>query len=177
MVELHSSDIYGLALRMMQDPQEAEDVLQETFLNAFRAIESFEGRSSLGTWLYRIAANQALMKLRKSKPVTQSIDEPILGPDGDTLPKQFTDWCCLPEKEFMTSETVAQLKEALSGLTPNLKSVFVLRDLQGLSTLETAEILDISQSAVKTRLLRARLKLRESLSSYFSGRVEVGRYD
>ena len=172
MVELYSPKIYRLILRMVDDPFEAEDVLQETFLNAFRGIQKFEGRSTLGTWLYRIATNQALMHLRKKSPTLVSVDEPI--PDMDGLEKrlELVDWCCLPEDEFMSTETQLKLNEAIVELSPLLKTVFILRDLHHMTTRETAQILNISESAVKTRLLRARLQLRDSLSSYFSERVK-----
>jgi len=175
LVETYSPQIYRLGLRMLRDPQEAEDVLQETFLNAFRAIGRFEGRSSLATWLYRIAANQALMRLRRRGPAMVSVDEPIDGGAAEPIPRELFDWCCLPEEEFMTAEVQAHLDRAIHGLSPALKAVFVLRDLEGLSTLETAEALEISEAAVKTRLLRARLQLREVLSGYFTERArEVG---
>jgi len=171
MMEQHSSHVYHLALRMLQDPQEAEDVLQETFLNAYRALHRFEGRSNLGTWLYRIAANQALMRLRKKQPVMLSVDDPLITDSGESMPRQLEDWCCLPEDEFTTAEAREQLHAAAQTLSPALHSVFVLRDLQGLSTKETSEILEVSESAVKTRLLRARLQLREELSTYFGERL------
>ena len=171
MVDAYSPQVYRLALRMLRDPQEAEDVLQETFLNAYRALEGFEGRSSLGTWLYRIAANQALMRLRRHEPAAVSVDEPVSGSNSEELPRQLFDWCCLPEEEFMNAEAQSQLDASIEALSPALRAVFVLRDLQGLSTLETAEALNISEAAVKTRLLRARLQLRESLSIYFAERA------
>lgn len=172
MVESFSPKIYRLVLRMIDDPFEAEDVLQETFLNAFRAIRKFEGRSSIGTWLYRIATNQALMHLRKKSPTLVSFDEPVPVLDDPEQIRELADWCCLPEEEFMTTETKNQLKEAIKELSPALRTVFILRDLHHLTTRETAQVLDISESAVKTRLLRARLQLRDSLSTYFSERMK-----
>lgn len=174
LIEEHSPQIYRLALRMLGDPQEAEDVLQETFLNAFRAIGTFENRSSLGTWLYRIAANQALMRLRRSAPLEVSVDESLAGEEGEEVPSQLYDWCCLPEEEFMTSEAQAQLEAAIGQLPPSLRAVFVLRDLHGLSTQETAEALGITAGAVKTRLSRARLRLRNGISGYFTERGREG---
>ncbi len=175
LVETYSPLVYRLAMRMLRDPQEAEDVLQETFLNAFRAIGQFEGRSSLATWLYRIAANQALMRLRRPGPPTVSVDESADDGADVPIPKELFDWCCLPEEEFMTAEVRGQLDRAIQALSPALKAVFVLRDMEGLSTIETADSLGISEAAVKTRLLRARLQLRETLSEYFTERArEVG---
>jgi RNA polymerase sigma-70 factor (ECF subfamily) len=171
MVEEYSPKLYRLSLRMLEDPQEAEDALQETFLQAFRGIEGFEGRSSLGTWLYRIATNQALARLRRNEPQLVSVEEPVTGADGDDAPLDLKDWCCLPEEDFMTAEAQTQLDRAIGGLTGALKAVFVLRDIQGLSTADTADILNISEAAVKTRLMRARLHLRNSLSEYYDERV------
>jgi len=173
MVNAYSPQLYRLALRMLGNPQEAEDVLQETFINAFRHLKQFEGRSQLSTWLYRIAANQALMRLRKNEPEMVSVDESVQIDNGESMPRQLKDWCCLPESEFMTSEAQAQLDQAIHELSSALRAAFVLRDLQGLSTRETAEILEISESAVKTRLLRARLELRDKLSAYFGDRLEA----
>ncbi|MCS6827297.1 MAG: sigma-70 family RNA polymerase sigma factor [Caldilinea sp.] len=167
-IDLHSAGVYRLALRMVGDPHEAEDIVQETFLNAFRTIDSFEGRSSLSTWLYRITYNAALMRLRKKQPLHVSID-----PHGDeeeaaTTPVQLFDWCCLPEEDFQTAEARNELERAISELPEPLRAVFVLRELEGLSTEETAQALDLSVSNVKVRLHRARLWLRERLSGYFT---------
>jgi RNA polymerase sigma-70 factor (ECF subfamily) len=175
LVDEFSPKLHRLALRMLGDPFEAEDVLQETFLKAYRNIGQFQGRSKIGTWLYRIAANEALMRLRKNLPDMVAIDEPIELPSGHLITRQLKDWCCLPETEFMTSEAQGKLDAAISGLSPALRSTFILRDLHSLSTRETAEILEVSEAAIKTRLLRARLQLRDSLSTYFEHRVEVMR--
>ena len=171
LVDDFSPKLHRLALRMLNDPYEAEDVLQETFLKAFKNIDRFEGRSSIGTWLYRIATNEALMRLRKYHPDMVAIDEPIEAPDGHLISRELKDWCCLPEEEFMTNEAQARLDHAIEDLSPALRSTFILRDLHGLSTRESAEILDVSEAAIKTRLLRARLQLRDSLSTYFENRV------
>ena len=96
-MERHSSTVYNLALRMMGNPQEAEEVLQETFISAFRSLDRFEGRSQLGTWLYRIAYNASLMRLRKRQIPTSSIDEPLVGEEGEELPRQLIDWGALPD--------------------------------------------------------------------------------
>jgi RNA polymerase sigma-70 factor, ECF subfamily len=171
LVERYSPQIYRAALKILGDPQDAEDVLQETFIKALRALPSFEGRSSLSTWLYRIAVNEALMLVRKRKPDTVSIDTDKEDSEGQAEPVEIVDWCCLPEGDLMSAETRQALDLAARQLTPALRAVFVLRDIEGLSVRETAEALGITEVAVKTRLLRARLKLREELSVYFAERL------
>jgi RNA polymerase sigma-70 factor (ECF subfamily) len=164
-VERHSPGIYRLALRMMRNPAEAEDVTQETFLSAFRGIGSFDGRSSLRTWLYRIAYNAALMRLRRREPETTPVDEAAEPEGGAPVPRQLYDWCCLPEEELEKTEVRAAIDRAIGGLPDNLRATFVLREMEGLSTEETAAALEISTDAVKTRLHRARMQLREALSN------------
>ena len=170
-VDAYSGQVYRLGLKMLQNPQDAEDILQETFIKAYKALPNFEGRSSLSTWLYRIATNEALMFLRKKRPEQVSVDEPIETDDGDERPRQIIDWCCLPEHELMSTESRANLDHSVQQLPDSLKAVFVLRDIEGLSTRETADVLDISEAAVKTRLSRARFRLRELLSAYYSERM------
>lgn len=170
LVDAYSQPVYHAALKILADPQDAEDVLQETFIKALRALPGFEGRSSLATWLYRIAVNEALMLLRKRKPESVSVDAPGGDDDEQDEPFQIVDWCCLPESEFLSAEFRQELERAMQQLSPNLRVVFVLRDIEGLSIEETASVLGVSQQVVKTRLLRARLKLREELSAYYSER-------
>jgi RNA polymerase sigma-70 factor, ECF subfamily len=171
LVETYSPQVYRVALKILNDEQDAEDVLQETFIKALRALPEFEGRSNLSTWLYRIAVNEALMLVRKrGKASMVSLEAEVEGEEDQAEPPiQIVDWCCLPEGDFMTAEAREFLNQAVQGLTPALRAVFVLRDVQGLSVRETSEALGVSETAVKTRLLRARLKLREALSGYFSG--------
>lgn len=175
MVEAHYNLIYRLALKMLNNQQDAEDVLQETFVKAYRHIGDFDGRSSVSTWLYRIATNEALMHLRRSKPQIVSIDEPLENEEGEQEPIQLEDWCCLPEEEFMTAEARSYLDEAIQRLPPSLRAVVVLRDVEGLSTQETGEVLSLSEAAVKTRLSRARLRMREDLSVYYRERLKEER--
>jgi len=166
LVEKTSNHIYHLALKILRDPQDAEDVLQETYIKALRAMPEFEGRSSLSTWLYRIAVNEALMLIRKRRvnlvPVEEDPDE-----DEPAAGMVITDWCCLPESELLSAESRKRMDIAVDALPETLKVVFTLRDIEGLSIRETAEILGLTETAVKTRLLRARLRLRNELSSYF----------
>jgi RNA polymerase sigma-70 factor (ECF subfamily) len=155
---------------MLNNEAEAEDVLQETFIKALNSLVNFEGRSNLSTWLYRIAVNEALMHIRKRKPDIAVIHDDEDDSDGISV-SQIVDWCCLPESEFMSSETREIIDEAIHQLPENLRSVFILRDIEGLSIAETAQALDLTETNVKTRLLRARMKLREELSVYFSERL------
>ncbi len=171
LVERYSSTIYNLALRVMGDREEAEEVLQETFLSAFRAVGRFEGRSQLGTWLYRIAYNAALMRLRKRRLPTTSIDEPVGNEDGDFMPRQFVDWTRLPDEMVLSGELRGALNAAVATLPETLRTVFVLRDIEGVSTAEAAEVLGLTETNVKVRLHRARLALRERLSAYFAPNV------
>ncbi len=167
-MERHASTVYNLALRLMNNPQEAEDVLQETFISAFKALDRFEGRSRLGTWLYRIAYNAALMRLRKRQAPTESLDGPIMTDDGDLMPRQFVDWSLRPDEVLLGKELQGVLEIALQELSVSLRSVFVLRDIEGLSTAEAAQALGLTETNVKVRLHRARLVLREKLSHYLS---------
>jgi RNA polymerase sigma-70 factor (ECF subfamily) len=169
LVEETSPQLYGLLLRILNDEQDAEDILQETYIKAFAALPAFEGRSSLKTWLFRIATNEALMLIRKRKPQIQLVE--IDDDDELDSPKELVDWCCIPEPELMNTETRKKLDEAIQHLSVGLRTAFLLRDVQGLSGEETASIMGISVDNVKTRLLRARLKLREELSVYFGERL------
>lgn len=171
LVEAYSNKIYRLAVKMLNQQQDAEDVLQETFLKAYRGLKSFDGRSKISTWLFRIATNEALMILRRKHPDIISIDEPVETEEGEQEPVQIVDWCCLPENELLSEESRERLDAAVQKLPDSLRVVFVLRDINDLSTHETAEVLDLSDTAVKTRLSRARLRLREELSAYYGKKV------
>lgn len=171
LVEIYSPMIFRLGSKMLDNPQDIEDMLQETFIKAYRHLSDFDGRSSLSTWLYRIATNEALMVLRRKRPDMISFDEPQADETEPQEPLQIVDWCCMPEEELMSAEGRAYLDEAVEGLPASLRVVFLLRDIEGLSTRETAEVLNLSEMAVKTRLSRARLQLRETLSTYYGERL------
>lgn len=171
LVELNSANVYSVALKLLGDEQEAEDVLQETFLSAFQAIDRFEGRSQLSTWLYRIAYNGSLMRLRKRKQMTEfSLDQPLGADSEDEQPvsRHLVDWSTAPDDQLLTAEAREEMDRAIAELPETLRSTFVLRDIQGLSGAETAEVLGITVQAVKNRLHRARLRLRDRLSDYFT---------
>ncbi len=171
MVDEFSAPVYRLGLRMLGNPQDAEDVLQNTFMNALTHLSEFEGRSSLATWLYRIAANEALMFIRRKKPEVNIEDLQADDPETELTPSYFVDWSSLPEEELLSEEGKKALEEAIQTLPQNLRMVFVMRDVEGLSIKETADALGLTETNVKTRLLRARLHLRERLSAYYAERL------
>lgn len=170
-VDETSGHIYRVALKILGNAQDAEDVLQETYLKAFRSLPDFEGRSSLTTWLYRIAVNEALMVIRRRKVQIISLEEGNEDLDADSSSLEVVDWCCLPEGDLLSAEAQQFLDQAIQRLPTNLKVVFIMRDIEGLSIQETAETLGLTEGVVKTRLLRARLRLREDLSVYYGGKV------
>ncbi len=174
-IERYTPVIRRLALRLVGDEVEAEDVVQETFLHAFRAMASFEGRAELSTWLYRIATNTARMRLRRQRSDFISIDELEAADEEGLTPPVLHDPCCLPEQDLQTAETRAELEQAIHELPESLRVVFILRELEGLSTEAAAAVLELSPAVVKTRLHRARRRLRERLSSYFPERALMRR--
>ena len=144
----------------------AEVAMQDAFLKSYSHLKDFQEDSRFYTWLVRIAANEALMRLRKRRPNQVSLDEPIEG-DEDLMPREIEDWGPSPEQRFAQTEMGEILSDVIDKLDPDFRVVFVLRDIEELSTEETARALGISIPAVKSRLLRARLKLREKLDRYF----------
>jgi RNA polymerase sigma-70 factor, ECF subfamily len=175
LVDMYSGSIYHLGLKMLGNPQDAEDVLQNTFLNALMHLSTFERRSSVATWLYRIAANEALMLIRKKKPEvslesSENASEKVAV--EDLKPTQFADWSALPEDELLSNEGKKILDSMIQILPESLRIIFILRDIEGLSIRETADALDLTETNVKTRLLRARLFLRERLSAYYTERLQ-----
>lgn len=167
LVNKYSPKIYRLAKHITQHEEDAEDVLQETFLKAFEHLGDFQGQSKFYTWIVRIAVNESLMKLRKRKSDrTVPLDEP-LDTGEDTVVREIAVWDEDPEQKYSREELAQILDEAVQSLRPVFRTVFVLRDIEELSTEETAEALGISIPAVKSRLLRARLQLREKLTRFF----------
>ena len=161
--------IYNHLLRMVGNPEDARDLLQESYLSAFRNLKSFQGGSAFSTWLYRIATNHALMKLRRKNPETVGLDEIAVPTHEELKQRTITDWALDPNQAMLRKEVRQVLDRAIQSLPPTYRSVALLRDVEDLSTAETAEVLGISEGAVKTRLHRARLALREKLSEYFEG--------
>ncbi len=167
LVRRYEGKIFRLAQHITQNREDAEDVLQETFMKAYEHLDQFKGDSKFYTWIVRIAVNQALMKLRRRKTdKSVSLDETI-DTGEDTLVREIAAWDEDPEQRFSREELGTILDSAIQSLEPPYRSVFVLRDIDELSTEETAEALSLSVPAVKSRLLRARLQLREKLTRYF----------
>jgi len=167
LVNRYEGKIFRLTQHITGNREDAEDALQEAFLKAFSRLDQFQGDARFYTWLVRIAVNESLMKLRKRKAAnTVSLDEPVETED-DSLPREIASWDPNPEQRYAQQELQEILDRTVQALPPIFRTVFVLRDLDHLSTEETAEALNISVPAVKSRLLRARLQLREDLAKYF----------
>jgi RNA polymerase sigma-70 factor (ECF subfamily) len=167
LVGKYERKVFRLAKNITKNQEDAEDVLQETFLKAYSHINGFQGNSKFYTWLVRIAVNEALMKLRKRKSdKTVSMDEGV-DTGEEVMVREIAVWEEDPEQRYSREEIRAILDEAVASLRPAFRTVFVLRDIEELSTEETANVLDLSVPAVKSRLLRARLQLREKLTRFF----------
>jgi RNA polymerase sigma-70 factor (ECF subfamily) len=167
LVNRYENKIFRLTMNITGNREDAEDAMQDAFLKAYAHLKEFQGDSRFYTWLVRIAANEGLMRLRKRRPGHFSLDEPIENDDADLIPRELEDWKPSPEREYAQEELQRILAEAIEKLEPDYRIVLVLRDLEELSTKETAEALGITETAVKSRLLRARLKLREKLNRHF----------
>ena len=167
LVRRYEGRIFRLAQHVTQNREDAEDVLQETFMKAYEHLDQFKGESKFYTWIVRIAVNQALMKLRRRKTdKSVSLDETI-DTGEDMVVREIAAWGEDPEQQLSREELGGILDTAIQSLEPLYRSVFVLRDIEELSTEETAEALGLSVPAVKSRLLRARLQLREKLTRFF----------
>ncbi len=172
LVKRYDRNVFRIAQHITHSREDAEDVVQEAFLKAYSNLEQFQGQSKFYTWLVRIAVNEARMKLRRRRPERfVSLDEDVKTED-DSLPREVADWSPNPEQLYKQSELRDILSRTIQGLPPTFRTVFVLRDVEGLSTEETAEALDLSVPAVKSRLLRARLQLRERLNRFFQRRQD-----
>jgi RNA polymerase sigma-70 factor (ECF subfamily) len=167
LVKRYDRKLLRIAQHVTHNREDAQDAVQEAFLKAFQNLGKFREDSKFSTWLIRIAINQSLMKLRRQRVTRDvSLDEDFQA-DGDILPMEAADWAPNPEQLYWASELRNILVNALSELRPVLRAVFVLRDIEGLSTDQTGEVLNLGPTAVKARLWRARLQLREHLNKYF----------
>ena len=167
LVRRYDRNVFRIAQHITQNREDAEDVVQDAFLKAYQNLGQFQGQSKFYTWLVRIAVNEALMRLRRRRPERMvSLDEDVKT-EEDSMPREIADWTPNPEQQYNQAELKDILSRTIQGLPTSFRTVFVLRDVEGLSTEETAEALGLSIPAVKSRLLRARLQLRERLTKYF----------
>ena len=172
LVRRYDRNIFRIAQHITHNEEDAQDVVQDAFLKAYQNLGQFQGNSKFYTWLVRIAVNEALMRLRKRRTDrTVSLDEDVETEEG-TMPREVADWSPNPEQIYGQSELGEILRKTIQGLPHGFRTVFVLRDIEGLSTEETAEMLGLSIPAVKSRLLRARLQLRERLTRYFKSKKD-----
>lgn len=170
LVHHFSGKVYAIGMSMLRNEQDARDVLQETFLNVHRRIDTFRGEAALGSWIGRIATNNALMKLRtrRRKPET-SLDIQVPGGDGETKEREIVDFRPLADKVGENKELGEQIRRAVDNLPENYRMVLVLADYREMSMKEIAEALDLTVPNVKTRLHRARLAVRQQLGKYLAG--------
>ena len=170
LIKRYDRKLLRIALNVTRNPEDAEEAVQDTFLKAYRNLNRFERKAKFATWLTRIAINESLTKLRKQHGNKETSLERDIRLDGEVLPLDVADWAPNPEERYGVSQLRDILTKSLQELRPALRVVFVLRDVEGLSTEETAEALELSIPAVKSRLLRARLQLRERLNKFFKKR-------
>jgi RNA polymerase sigma-70 factor (ECF subfamily) len=167
--------VFIAAFSVLQDETEAEDVAQEAVVKAFEHLKSFRRESKFSTWLIQIAINEARMRLRKGrKHLYESTDEPLPDESGEYFPKDFADWREIPSEALERNELRQALQRAINNLSPIYREVFVLRDVENINITETAKILGISEASVKTRLLRARLQMRDALAPGYDGAWSMG---
>ena len=167
LVNRYENKIYRLGINITGSPEDAEDVLQEAFLKAFQHLPDFREDSRFYTWLVRIAVNEGLMKLRKRRTDRSVPIADEIGDEGEVVPREFADWKPDPEQSYAQAEIETILRNAAQTLPPAYRTVFLLRDVEDLSTAETASVLSLTEGTVKARLFRARLMLREELSKIF----------
>jgi len=170
LVRRYDRKLFRIAQHVTHNREDAQDAVQEAFLKAFRKLNQFQENSQFSTWLTRITVNESLMKLRKQRSIKEVSFDADPQSDEDGGPLDFADWAPNPEELYRRSELRSILRSELQELRSSLRVVFVLRDIEGFSTEETADVLELTPVAVKARLWRARLQLREQLSKYFGMR-------
>jgi RNA polymerase sigma-70 factor (ECF subfamily) len=170
LVDRYRDKVYRLCFKILRHEDDAAEALQDAFLSAFRGIKNFKVESTFSTWLYRIATNASLMKYRKRRDNLVSLEQSqSQNEDAETL--QVADWSTQPVEDVLNAETREVMEEGINRLPEDLRTVFVLRDVEEMSNAEVAEILELSVAAVKSRLHRARLTLRDRLNRYFADRL------
>jgi RNA polymerase sigma-70 factor, ECF subfamily len=171
LIDRHEERLYRVAMRLLRNENDAREVLQDALLSAWQNLDSFAGRAQFGSWIYRVTVNAALMLLRtRRRRPTVSVEDLAPGALDEAIGASHdtgSDWSKRPDEQLQSGELKEHIEVALDQLPEILRVVFVLRDVEGMSTEETAEILDITIPTVKTRLHRARLALREAISRYF----------
>jgi len=173
LVDRYDDKIYRLAFRFVRNETDAKEIVQDTFLSVWRKLDTFKGDAQFGSWLYRVAANAALMRLRAQRrhPEVSTEELPLDYLDNyGHLPTPGENWAKRPDDELQSDELRRRIQQAVDELPEIYRTVFLVRDVEGLSTEETAEVLQISVPTVKTRLHRARLALRDTISRYFDQR-------
>jgi RNA polymerase sigma-70 factor (ECF subfamily) len=170
LVRRYQDKVYRLSYKILRHEDDAAESLQDAFLSAYRGLKNFKVESTFSTWLYRIATNASLMKYRKRRDDHVSIEQ-SQSQNEEAEPMQLPDWSAQPPEQLLTAETREVMEEGIQRLPEELRTVFVLRDIEGLSNAEVAEILELSVAAVKSRLHRARIALRERLNRYFADRM------
>ena len=176
LVHPYERAIYFAAKSVLDNPADAEEVAQETVLKAFNALPNFRFEAKFSTWIIQIAINESRMKLRKDRRhLYESIDPEREDEEGEYRPKDFADWRDIPSEELQRKELREALRKAMAALAPKYREVLILRDVQQVSIAETAKILGISEANVKTRLLRARLQMRDALAPGIDGSWTTGR--
>jgi RNA polymerase sigma-70 factor (ECF subfamily) len=170
LVRRYRDKVYRLSYKILRNEDDAAEALQDAFLSAYRGLKNFKAESTFSTWLYRITTNASLMKYRKRRDNLVSLEQ-SQNPGEGAEALQLPDWSTQPLDELLDGETREVMEEGKAMLDEDLRTVFILRDEEGLSNAEVAEILDLSVAAVKSRLHRARLRLRDRLSRYFADRL------
>ncbi len=170
LVDRYRDKVFRLSFKILRHEEDAAEAMQDAFLSAFRGLKNFKIESTFSTWLYRIATNAALMKYRKRRDGHVSLEQ-SQSSNEDAEPMQITDWSTQPVQDLLDSETRDVMEEGIQSLSEELRTVFVLRDVEGLSNTEVAEVLHLSVAAVKSRLHRARLELRGRLNRYFADKL------
>src|ERR1700691_3933890 len=177
LVKRYDRKLLRIAQSVTRNREDSQDAVQEAFLKAYQHLAEFQEACQFSTWLIRITVNQALMKLRKQRSARETSLDDDFQAGGEIFPTEVADWAPNPEQLCWASELRTILIEALKELRPISRTVFVLRDIEGLAIDQTSIILNMSQTAVKARLWRARLQLREALSKHFSRTNEYARID
>ena len=170
LVKRYRDKVYRLSFKILRHEEDASEALQDAFLSAYRGIKNFKAESTFSTWLYRIATNASLMKYRRRREGHISLEQ-SQSPEGGGEPLQIPDWTSQPLTDLLNSETREAMEDGIQKLPEELRTVFVLRDIEGLSNSEVSEVLQLSVAAVKSRLHRARIFLRDRLNRHFAERL------